>query len=128
MPQYLLSVCQPTGGTLPDPETLAGIMANVGKLEQEMKDAGVWVFSGGLEAPDTATVCRPTGEIRPDGSLSSDEVLLTDGPFIEAKEYVGGVTIVEANDLDEALRWGRRTAATIGLPIEVRPFYWNRAS
>jgi len=54
-------------------------------------------------------------------------VLLTDGPFIEAKEYLGGFTIIRADDLDEALRWGRRTAATIGLPIEVRPFYWNKS-
>lgn len=123
MPQYLLSVYQPEG-TPPEPETLAGIMDNVAKLEKEMKDAGVWVFSGGLEAPSTATVLRASGEILPNGTLSSDEVLLTDGPFIEAKEYLGGLTIIEAADLDEALRWGRRTATTIGLPIEVRPFYW----
>jgi len=127
MPQYLLSVCMPEGGTPPEPAALAGIMDNVARLEEEMKSAGVWVFSGGLEAPETATVCRPAGGIRPDGSLSSDEVLLTDGPFIEAKEYVGGLTILEATDLDEALGWGRRTAATIGLPIEVRPFHWNRS-
>lgn len=124
MPNYLLSVYQPQG-TPPEPETLAGIMDNVARLEKEMQDAGIWVFSGGLEAPETATVLRATGEIQPNGTLSSDEVLLTDGPFIEAKEYLGGFTIIRADDLDEALRWGRRTAATIGLPIEVRPFYWN---
>ncbi|GAA3394225.1 YciI family protein [Cryptosporangium minutisporangium] len=123
MAQYLLSVYQPEGEA-PQPETLAGIMENVAKLEQEMRDAGAWVFSGGLEAPSTATVVRTTGELLPNGSLSSDEVLLTDGPFIEAKEYLGGLTVIEAEDLDEALRWGRKTAATIGLPIEVRPFHW----
>jgi hypothetical protein len=126
MPNYLLSVYQPEG-TPPEPETLAGIMDNVAKLEKEMQDAGVWVFSGGLEAPETATVLRATGEIQPNGTLSTDEVLLTDGPFIEAKEYLGGFTIIRADDLDEALRWGRRTATTIGLPIEVRPFYWNKS-
>ncbi|TQS41318.1 YciI family protein [Cryptosporangium phraense] len=123
MAQYLLSVYQPTGGEPPAPEALNVIMVNLGKLQQEMKDAGAWVFSGGLEAPETATVLQATGSLRPDGTLSSDEVLLTDGPFIEAKEYLGGFTIIEADDLDEALRWGRRTAATIGLPIEVRPFF-----
>ena len=126
MPNYLLSVYQPEG-TPPEPETLAGIMDNVARLEKEMQEAGVWVFSGGLEAPETATVLRATGEIQPNGTLSSDDVLLTDGPFIEAKEYLGGFTIIQADDLDEALRWGRRTAATIGLPIEVRPFYWNKS-
>jgi hypothetical protein len=126
MPNYLLSVYQPEG-TPPEPDALAGIMDNVARLEKEMQDAGVWVFSGGLEAPETATVLRATGEILPNGTLSSDEVLLTDGPFIEAKEYLGGFTIIRADDLDEALRWGRRTAATIGLPIEVRPFYWNKS-
>ncbi|SHN44190.1 YciI family protein [Cryptosporangium aurantiacum] len=122
MAQYLLSVYQPEGPA-PEPEALAGVFENLGKLQQEMKDAGAWVFSGGLEAPDTATVLRATGELLPSGTLSSDDVLLTDGPFIEAKEYLGGFTILEAADLDEALRWGRRTAATIGLPIEVRPFH-----
>lgn len=126
MPNYLLSVYQPEG-TPPEPETLAGIMDNVARLEKEMQEAGVWVFSGGLEAPETATVLRATGEVQPNGTLSSDDVLLTDGPFIEAKEYLGGFTIIRADDLDEALRWGRRTAATIGLPIEVRPFYWNKS-
>ena len=126
MPNYLLSVYQPEG-TPPEPETLAGIMDNVARLEKEMQEAGVWVFSGGLEAPETATVLRATGEVQPSGTLSSDDVLLTDGPFIEAKEYLGGFTIIRADDLDEALRWGRRTAATIGLPIEVRPFYWNKS-
>ncbi|MFI5959057.1 YciI family protein [Cryptosporangium sp. NPDC051539] len=123
MAQYLLSVYQPAGGEQPSPETLDGIMQNLGKLQQDMKDAGAWVFSGGLEAPETATVLTTTGTLRPDGTLSSDEVLLTDGPFIEAKEYLGGFTIIEVDDLDEALRWGRRTVATIGLPIEVRPFF-----
>jgi len=77
-----------------------------------MKDAGVWVFAGGLHPPTTATVLRPR-----DG-----EVLMTDGPFTEAKEHVGGFSIIRADDLDEALDWGRRLAAATTLPIEVRPF------
>jgi len=77
-----------------------------------MKAAGAWVFSGGLNAPDTATVLR----------LDGGEVLMTDGPFAEGKEYLGGFTIIRAPDLDAALDWGRRLARVLPLPIEVRPF------
>jgi hypothetical protein len=114
MAHYLLSVVTPTDGTPPTPEELEGIMKNVEDFHQELRDAGAWVFSGGLEAPDTATVVRPE-----DG-----ELLLTDGPFVETKEYVGGLSIVDAPDLDAALEWGRKAARAIGLPIEVRPFQW----
>jgi hypothetical protein len=114
MSRYLLSVITPTDGTPPTPEELDAIMKNVEAYNQELRDAGAWVFSGGLEAPDTATVVRPR-----DG-----ELLLTDGPFAETKEYVGGIGIVEAPDLDAALEWGRKAARAVGLPIEVRPFEW----
>ena len=110
MTQYLLTVYQPTG-TLPEGD-LEGIMRDVDKVDQAMKDAGVWVFAGGLHPPTTATVLRPK-----DG-----DVLMTDGPFTEAKEHVGGFTIIRADDLDAALDWGRRLAAATTLPIEVRPF------
>jgi len=89
-------------------------MKNVAAFEADAKAAGVWVFSGGLDAQSTATVVRRSG----------DEVLLTDGPFAEAKEYLGGLTIIDAADLDEALHWGRRAAEATTLPIEVRPFHW----
>ena len=111
MTQYLLTVFQPTGGVLPEAD-LEAIMRAVDKVDQDMKDAGVWVFAGGLHPPTTATVLRPR-----DG-----EVLMTDGPFTEAKEHVGGFTIIRADDLDEALDWGRRLAEATTLPIEVRPF------
>jgi len=115
MTQYLLSVVTPSAGAEPpSPEQLEAIMARVGQLQTDMRTAGVWVFSGGLEAPSTATVLRPSG----------DEVLLVDGPFAEGKEYLGGFTVVDVPDLDTALDWGRRTVAAIGLPIEVRPFSW----
>ena len=112
MKQYLLGVVTPTGGTPPSPEALGEIMAGVEALNREMREAGVWVFAGGLHAPSTATVLRPKG----------DEVLVVDGPFAEGKEYLGGFSIIKAADLDAALNWGRRHAAVIGLPIEVRPF------
>ncbi len=114
MARYLLSVVTPTDGTPPTPAELEGIMKNVEAYHEELRESGAWVFSGGLEAPDTATVVRPR-----DG-----ELLLTDGPFVETKEYVGGISIVDAPDLDAALEWGRKAARAIGLPIEVRPFQW----
>ncbi len=111
MKQYLISVYQPDGPP-PPPEILGKIMAELDVLRAELQDAGSWVFSGGLHAPSTATVLRPK-----DG-----DVLVTDGPFAEGKEHLGGFTIIKAPDLDAALAWGRRYALVTGLPIEVRPF------
>jgi hypothetical protein len=111
MKQYLLSIYQPDGPT-PPPEVLEKVMQDVGALIQEIKAAGAWVFNGGLNPPSTATVVRVQG----------GEVLMTDGPFAEGKEHVGGFLIIEAPDLDSALEWGRKAARAITLPIEVRPF------
>lgn len=111
MTQYLLSVYQPDGG-VPPPEVLEPIMREVGAVRAELQEAGAWVFSGGLHAPDTATVLRPSG----------DEILMTDGPYTEGKEHLGGFTIIQAPDLDAALAWGRKLARATTLPIEVRPF------
>ena len=76
-----------------------------------MRAAGAWVFAAGLHDASTATVVRHR-----DG-----ETLMTDGPFIEAGEHIGGFTIVETPDLDAALEWGAKYAKAITLPIEVRP-------
>jgi hypothetical protein len=111
MKQYLLSVYQPEGDP-PPPEVLDEVMRDVDALVRELKAAGAWVFNGGLHAPSTATVVR----------LQGDEVLMTDGPFAEGKEYIGGICIVKAPDLDAALEWGRKVARATTLPIEVRPF------
>ena len=111
MKNYLLSVYQPEG-TPPPPDVLEKIMQELGALRDEMEAAGAWVFSGGLNAPSTATVLR----------FDRGDVLMTDGPFAEGKEYLGGFTIVRAPDLDAALEWGRRLARVTTLPIEVRPF------
>ena len=111
MKEYLLSVYQPDGPT-PAPDVLDEIMRELNALNEELKAAGAWVFHGGLHAPSTATVLRAKG----------DEVVMTDGPFTEGKEHLGGFTIVRAPDLDAALRWGRRIAEITGLPVEVRPF------
>jgi hypothetical protein len=111
MKQYLISFYQPDGPP-PAPELLAPIMREMGTIKQELEAAGSWVFAGGLHPPSTATLLRAHG----------DDVLLTDGPFVEGKEVLGGFTIIKAPDLDVALAWGRRYArAAPALTIEVRP-------
>jgi hypothetical protein len=110
MRKYLLSVYQPDGDP-PAPEVLDPIMADLAALAADMRAAGAWVFSAGLHPPSTATVVRDR-----DG-----ETLLTDGPFTEGKEHVGGFTIIAAPDLDAALDWAARMARASTLPIEVRP-------
>ncbi|WP_406447642.1 YciI family protein [Streptomyces sp. NBC_00876] len=112
MKHYLLSVVTPTDGVPPSPGELEAIMRDVEGFHRELRQAGAWVFDGGLSAPDTATVVRAK-----DGGT-----MLTDGPYAEGKEYLGGLSIVKAPDLDAALDWGRKAALAIGLPIEVRPF------
>jgi len=114
MPHYLLSVYQPEGEP-PPAEELEKVMHDVEAFNQELKDAGAWVFAGGLHAPSTATVLE----------LKGGDVLMTDGPFAEGKEYLGGLSIIKAPDLDAALEWGRKAARAVTLPIEVRPFYWD---
>jgi hypothetical protein len=109
--QYLLSVYQPDGPA-PPAEVLERISADLDALNAELMQAGAWVFAGGLHPPSTATVVR----------VSDGEALVTDGPFAEGKEHIGGFTIVRAPDLDAALEWGRRLAEATTLPIEVRPF------
>ncbi|MDT0305223.1 YciI family protein [Streptomonospora wellingtoniae] len=110
MAHYLLSIYQPDGPA-PEPERLDPIMRDVASVNQEMRDAGAWVFAAGLHEASTATVVRAQG----------DEATMTDGPFAEGKEHIGGFTVVEADDLDAALEWGRKLARATTLPIEVRP-------
>jgi hypothetical protein len=111
MKHYLLSIQQPDGGPA-DPELLEPIMRNVAAFNEELRGAGAWVFAGGLHDPSTATVVR----------LQNGELLTTDGPYVEGKEHVGGLSIIRAADLDEALEWGRKLARAVTLPVEVRPF------
>jgi hypothetical protein len=111
MKQYLLSVYQPDGDP-PPPEILDPIMRDVSAWRAEVKAAGAWVFDAGLHPASTATVVR----------LRDGDVLMTDGPYTEGKEHVGGFTIIRAPDLDAALDWAGRLARAIGLlPVEVRP-------
>jgi hypothetical protein len=110
MAQYLLNVIQPDGEP-PAPEILDPIMADLHALNEELKAAGAWVFTAHLHLADTATVVRHA-----DG-----ETLLTDGPYVEAGEHIGGFTLIEAEDLDAALGWAGKMAKASTLPIEVRP-------
>jgi hypothetical protein len=115
MKQYLLSVCYPAGATQPPPEALKKIMSDVGAVRKEMQNAGVWVFSGGMYPPNSATVLRQQG----------GEIVTTDGPFVESKEQIGGITILNLPDLDAALSWARKLVRATTAPIEVRPFVEN---
>ena len=110
MAQYLLSVYQPVGPA-PSPEFLEPIMHDLEALNREMKAAGAWVYAAGLHPTDTATVVRQQGA----------GLLITDGPFAETKEHLGGFTVIEAADLDAALGWAGKLARATTLPIEVRP-------
>ncbi|HTE46138.1 MAG TPA: YciI family protein [Gemmatimonadaceae bacterium] len=111
MRQYLLSIYQPDG-PIPAPAVLERVMRELDVINQDMKTAGAWVFTGGLHDANTATVAK----------LMNDEVLMTDGPFAEGREHIGGIYVINAPDLDAALGWAGRIARATTLPIEVRPF------
>jgi hypothetical protein len=114
MTRYLLSV-HTVEGEARDPmtdEEMQHSYKQVLLIEEEMKSAGAWVFSGRLHEPETATVVRQ----------SDGDVLTTDGPFAESKEHLGGFYIIEAEDLDAALAWASKVTEVIKTPIEVRPF------
>jgi len=111
MKQYLLSVYHPEGDPLA-PEIMEQISRDVSALNVEMQAAGAWVFAGGLHPSSTATVLQVRG----------GDVLVTDGPFVEGKEHIGGFWVIKAPDLDSALEWGRKATRACTVPIEVRPF------
>jgi hypothetical protein len=114
MTHYLLSV-HTVAGEVGDPmtdEQRQQSWKQIQVLNEELKSAGAWVFSGRLHQPDTATVVR----------MSEGELVTTDGPFVESKEHLGGFYVVEAEDLDDALAWASKATAAVGKPIEVWPF------
>jgi hypothetical protein len=112
MKQYLLSIYQPDGPA-PEPEVLGPILRELDALNNEIRAAGAWVFAAGLQPPETATVLQAKG----------DDLLVTDGPFTEGKEHLGGFTVIQVETEDEALEWSRKLARVLSpLHIEVRPF------
>ena len=110
--QYLLAVHSVQGAPQPSPEEMQTAFAQVDRLNSELQSAGAWVFGGGLRPPETATVVRVQG-----GGTT-----MTDGPFAETKEQLGGFWIIQCNDLDEALAWAEKCAEACMNPVEVRPF------
>ncbi len=113
MTQYLLSVHDPASGRreMADADMQAAYAA-VDTFNTDLQAGGSWVFAGGLEEPTTATVVDATGS----------DVLVTDGPYAETKEQLGGFWVVEAPDLDAALEIARRASVACREPVEVRPF------
>jgi hypothetical protein len=107
----MITLYQPDGPT-PPPDVLERIAHELHVLNERIKSAGGWVFTGGLHAPATATVVR----------VRDGEPLITDGPYVEGQEHIGGFWIVNAPDLDVALDWARHAAQATTLPVEVRPF------
>ncbi|MBQ1073237.1 hypothetical protein KBX06_08670 [Micromonospora sp. C31] len=110
MRNFVLNVIQPDGDT-PPPEFLEPIMRDVAAVDEEMRRRGVWVFGARLELTHAARVVR----------ARDDETLLTDGPFAEGKEHIGGFTVIAVSDLDAALGWAEKLSRATTLPIEVRP-------
>ena len=112
MKQYLLSVHGTRSDPPPPPDLMQQMFADVEKVNQEMRETGIWVFAGGLEDPSDATVVR----------VEKGAVLTTDGPYVETKEQIGGFWVIRVEDLDEALAWAEKATRACQAPVEVRPF------
>jgi len=112
MPQYLVAIHHPDGydGSLEGEE----MMRDIDVLNEEMQATGARLFAGGLRPVSDARCLRK----QPDG-----KVLVTDGPYLETKEHVGGFWILEAANLEEAVEWGRKAVVACRVPVEVRPFF-----
>jgi hypothetical protein len=116
MTQYLMSVYGPAEfkeyGNYPSEEAMKQALADTGAFNQRLQDEGYWVFAGGLAPATTATVVDGQGA----------EPVVTDGPYLESKEYLGGFWIIEATDLDVALRLAAEGSKACRAKVEVRPF------
>lgn len=111
MKRYLLAV-QFDETTQESEEETRAQMARTSKVTDQIRAAGAWVFVGGLQRSHATTVVRPAG-----GTTT-----VTDGPFAETKEQLGGFWVIQCEDLDQALYWADKCALACGQPIEVRPF------
>ena len=112
MSQYLLAVHSVEGTPMPSEDQMQKMFAQVGALNEQIQAAGAWVFAGGLHPPTSATVVR----------VENGATTMTDGPFAETKEQLGGFWILECADLDAALAWAERASDACMGPVEVRPF------
>ena len=113
MTMYLLAVHgtsdQPNYSS---PEEMQRAFEQVDAFNEDLRQSGSWVFAGGLEDPSIATVV----------SAHQGEVIVTDGPFGETKEHLGGFWVINVPDLDAALAWAVKGSAACMNPVEVRPF------
>lgn len=109
MKQYMLSVYH--GDEIPASVDIDKMMRDVDALNGELQAAGAWVFACGLHPATTSTVVRP----------GDGDELVTDGPYLETKEHIGGFWVIKSADLDAALAWGRQAARATTQPVEVRP-------
>jgi hypothetical protein len=112
MTQYMLSVHMTEADETPAQEDMDRMFKAVGEFNEKLKSEGAWVFAGGLRPIESATTV--------DGTKS--EPIVTDGPFAESKEYLGGFWVIEATDLDAALTWAKEGSAACEGKVEVRPF------
>ena len=113
MKQYLVAIFRP-GNYDPAVSEDEAMGREIDVLNEQMEAAGVRVFAGGLQPESSARSLR----LQPAG-----KVLITDGPYAEAKEHIGGFWVLKASDLDEALAWGRKAAVACRASVEVRPFH-----
>jgi hypothetical protein len=113
MAQYMLSVhAYVNGAPPPSDEEMAQIYADVEALNQQMAEAGVELFAGGLLPPDQSTVVRE----------DNGQVVMTDGPLAEVREHLGGFWVIKVDDHDAALEWASRATRACRATIEVRQF------
>jgi hypothetical protein len=112
MKQYLLAVQFDESTPAPSEEDLRAQLARTAEVTDDMRAAGSWVFVGGLLPSHATTVVRP----------GNGTPTMTDGPFAETKEQLGGFWVIRCDDLDQALSWAEKCVEACGAPIEVRPF------
>ncbi len=116
MPQYFLAVNHDEAGAAEmatmTMEEMQPMFEAVEAFNNDLQASGAWVFAGGLQGIEASTVVDATG----------DAPIVTDGPFSESKEYLGGFWIIEAADLDAALDWAKRGSKACAGKVEVRPF------
>jgi hypothetical protein len=112
MTQYMLAVHHRVGDPFPSEDEVPSIIEATARFNAKLETEGVWVFGGGLEPVESATTVDNTGT----------EAIVTDGPFAESKEWLGGFWIIEAPDLDAALAWATEASRACASKVEVRPF------
>ncbi|HEY6473190.1 MAG TPA: YciI family protein [Acidimicrobiales bacterium] len=118
MKQYMLSVAMVDGAPPRPPAEMERAYQRVDEFNADLQSAGAWVFAGGLQPASIATVVKE----------ENGEVVLTDGPFAESKEHIGGFWVIEVDDLDAALSWAAKATRACGDAVEVRPFQENPGS